>query len=435
MSEFLAQFAKQSQARQGALPAWWTDLRAQAVDRLETLEVPTRKDEEWKFVKLGPLTGRSWNESKAASDDIARDRVVERSLHESAGATLVFVNGRFSPGLSQLDEIPSSVTVAPWSHLVQTDEVDLVRDYVATQTHWADDVFWNANTANFEDGAVVLVPRNTAVDRPIHLLFVATGEDTGAVHPRNVIVAGEGAEVTVVEEYMAVGTGEYFHNVVAEIFVGANAGVSHFKVQRDSDEAFHMARNLVALSRDARYVSTAVNMGASLSRNDTYARFEGPNIDCTLDGLAFLRGQQVSDTHTAIDHALPDSRSFQLHKVIVDERAHSVFNGKIFVRQDAQRTRSEQLNQNLLLSHGAHVDTKPQLEILADDVICSHGATVGQLEEDHFFYLISRGLNRDQARALLTFAFAAEVLETISVDSLRHALQAEVLQATAGAGK
>ncbi len=431
MSDFLKELIRTSEATGEGLPTWWSELRAAAVDRLRELSVPGRKDEEWRFLKLKPLTGRAWPSAGTSTVDVA-DVVESRRIPEADGATLVFVNGRFSADHSSLDGITDAVTIAPFSGLASEDTTDLVRDYVATQTYWADDVFWNGNTANFEDGAVILVPRGEVVEPVVHLLFVGTGEEAGAVHPRNVIVAGESAQVTVVEEYVGAGDGAYFHNVVDEVFVGANASVNHFKVQRDTDEAFHVARNLVALSRDCRYVSTAVNIGAALSRNDSYARYEGTNIDCNLDGLAFLKGTQVSDTHTAIDHALPDSRSYQLHKVIVDDRAHSVFNGKIFVRQDAQRTRSEQLNQNLLLSTGSHVDTKPQLEILADDVVCAHGATVGQLEDDHFFYLQSRGLTPEKAKALLTYAFAAEVLETITVDSLRSSLEQEVLHATAG---
>ncbi|MFU8806480.1 MAG: Fe-S cluster assembly protein SufD, partial [Bradymonadaceae bacterium] len=233
--------------------------------------------------------------------------------------------------------------------------------------------------------------------------------------------------------YVGVEEGPYFHNVVNEVFVGANAKVEHFKVQRDGLESFHIARNIVNLASDSHYVSTAVTLGAQLSRNDSYALYEGTNIDCNLDGLAFVKGKQVADTHTAIDHARPHSRSYQLHKCIADESAHTIFNGKIFVRKDAQQTKSEQLNQNLLLSKRASIDTKPQLEILADDVVCSHGATVGQLEDEQFFYLMSRGIDEKSAKQLLTYAFAAEVIETITVDSLRLSLEEMVLeQATSG---
>lgn len=432
-STFVQQFIEQGGARStDRLPTWWKEFRSSALKKLETLEVPTRKDEEWKFLKLKTLARSSFVAESDATLSLSREEIASRLLPESSASTLVFLNGRFSSELSRVDELPDDVVLTNWQGLLDQDP-GLVRDYVGANDFWKDDLFYNLNGANFEDGAVVLIPRNTVLEKPLHILYVGSGkEGSYASHPRNIIVAGENAEATVVEEYDGRDSGAYFHNVVNEISVGANATVKHFKVQRDSTDAFHIARNLITVAQDACYDATAINLGASVSRNDSYARFEGQNIDCTLDGLVHIRGNQTSDTHTALDHAQPNSRSFQLHKVIVDEGAHSIFNGKILVRKDAQKTSSNQLNQNLLLSNKAHIDTKPQLEILADDVICSHGATVGQLSEDQFFYLMSRGIEREHARALLTYAFAAEVLETITVESLRKALEAEVLAATVG---
>lgn len=435
---FVDQFIKRGKALpSGELPSWWATFRNDALQRLEELEMPGRKEEEWRFIKLNALSKQRFGEDSGGStgdrDAIDLETMAAHRLAECEESTLVFLNGRYQPSLSSVEGLASGVVVKNWKGLLEAHDPDLVRDYIGAEEHWKDDLFYQMNGANFEDGAVILVPRNTKVEAPIHLLFLGHGgEEPFVAHPRNLFVIGESSEVTMVEEYIGSGTGSYFHNVVDEVSVGANASVKHFKIQRESTDAFHIARNLISLAQDSRYISTAVNMGAALSRNDSYACYKGQNIECTLDGLAYIRGKQVSDTHTAIDHALPNSRSFQLHKTIVDEQAHSVFNGKIFVRQDAQQTRSEQLNQNLILSQRAQVDTKPQLEILADDVVCSHGATVGQLQDDQFFYLKSRGIDHEKARALLTFAFAAEVLETISVDSLRKALEAQVLQSTDG---
>ncbi|TXD39411.1 Fe-S cluster assembly protein SufD [Lujinxingia vulgaris] len=413
------------------LPGWWAALRTESLGRITSIDVPTSRHEEWRFIKPATIFDTEFISPDDVSfepDDEAIDAI---KLAEDCAATLVYINGRFDSTRSSVAELPEGVVIADWSQILDHDQIDTLAEYVGTNDYFNNDVFYEVNTAQFGHGAVVLVPRGKVVEKPIHLLFLTTGEK-GAVHanPRNLIVAGESAQLTVVEEYRGAGEGAYLNNVVDEVIVGANADVKHFKVQRESTDAFHVARNLVTLSQDARYISTAVTLGAALSRNDSYARYVGQNIDCTLDGLALVRGNQVADTHTAIDHALPNSRSYQLHKTIVDDRAHTVFNGKIFVREDAQNTRSEQLNQNLILSARGHVDTKPQLEILADDVVCSHGATVGQLEDEQLFYLQSRGIDEAKARNLLTFAFAAEVIETITVASVRESLADAVIAST-----
>ncbi len=429
---FIAQFIDHSNSRDAdGLPQWWSESRTDALQRLVTLDVPGPKDEEWKFLNLKSLYNATYLSEGAAATEADEAFVKERSIPEAKAATLVFSNGRFKPAASNVDGLGEGVRVTSWSELREAGDLDAVRDHVGIADFWEDDLFYNLNGANFEDGAVILVPRETVVEVPIHLLYVSDGSgERFAAHPRNVIVAGENAEVTVIEEYATSVDGEYFHNVVDEISLGANAEVRHVKVQRDSKEAQHVARNIITLESNSNYEATAVNLGAAFSRNDSYARFDGSSIECTLDGLVYIGGTQVSDTHTAIDHALPDSTSYQLQKVIVDDRAHSIFNGKIFVREDAQRIDSNQLNQNLLLSRRARVNTKPQLEIFADDVVCSHGATVGQLQDDQLFYLMTRGMDEERARSLLTYAFAAEVLEDIEVDSLRTRLEGLLMEQT-----
>lgn len=430
---FTAQFVEQSlRLSRESFPEWLSKHQSKAREALPTVKVPGRKDEEWRFIKLAPILGAGFLRPAAAPLKTTKEELSEVTFQEETAARLVFLNGLYSEELSQTDALPEGVIVTTWAEFVKNHDGEEVKEVLGSVDYWKEDLFYQINAANFEDGAVILAPKNKVVEAPIHLLFLSSGEQGRfAAHPRNVIVAGESAELTVVEEYRGLGSGEYFNNVVDEVLVGRNATLHHFKVQREGTESFHMARNVIRLQQDSNYVGTAVNFGAALSRNDSYAHYEGENIDCTLDGLAHIRGTQVSDTHTAIDHRLPSSRSYQLHKVVVDEKAHSVFNGKIFVRQDAQMTRSEQLNQNLVLSRKAHVDTKPQLEILADDVVCSHGATVGQLEEEQAFYLTSRGIDPEKARSILTYAFAAEVLETITVESLRRDLESDLMAATA----
>ncbi len=429
---FVARFIDQGRARRtSGQPQWWADLRTGALQKLVGLDVPGRKDEEWRFINLSSLVERDWSPQEDATFEPTADQLEEWRVPEASSTTLVFANGRYIPELSTVADLPEGARVTTWSELRDAGELDVIADYVDIADYWEDDVFYNLNSANFEDGLVVVVDRNVVVEQPIHVLHVADGTAGDyAAHPRNVIVTGESAEVTVIEEYATAEDGVYFHNVVDEVTVAPNSKVRHVKVQQDSTDAFHVARNQITIGADANYESTAVNIGAGLSRNDSYALFDGRNIECTLDGLGFVSGSQVTDTHTALDHDYPDANSYQLQKNIVDDRAHAVFNGKIFVQQDSQRIDSNQLNQNLLLSKRGRVDTKPQLEIFADDVVCSHGATVGQLEESHLFYLMARGVERDRAKALLTYAFAAEVLEDIVVDTLRERLEAHIMEQT-----
>ncbi|MBA2661110.1 MAG: Fe-S cluster assembly protein SufD [Bradymonadaceae bacterium] len=431
-SAFVQQFLDALDAGQAGGPAWLTAYRKQCAQRLEALDVPTTRHEEWRFTKLRPLTDQRFGAAPVRLPDATE--LAEYRLPESAGSTLLFVNGHHVPELSSVLDLPAGVVVSTWKELGASDKLDSVREHVGQNRWFADDYFYGLNSAAFDDGVVILVPKNVVVEHPVHILNLSVaGEAAFATHPRNLIVAGESSELTVVEDYVSLdGQGVYFTNVVNEIAVGKNAHVEHVKVQRESTAAFHIARNLINLSSDSRYHSTAIALGAKLSRNDSYALFEGTNIDCTLDGLAYVDGDQVADTHSAIDHARPNSRSFQLHKCIADGKSQTVFNGKIFVRLDAQQTRSEQLNQNLLLSRRATVDTKPQLEILADDVVCSHGATVGQLEDEQLFYLESRGLDPLSAKNLLTYAFAAEVVEKIKVDSLKERLEQTIMERTSG---
>jgi len=264
----------------------------------------------------------------------------------------------------------------------------------------------------------------------VHLLFVTTRKEI-AVYPRCLVIAGEGSECTVVEDYVSLHDGTYLNNAVTEIAVGANARVRHVKLQRESLAAFHIANCAVTLEKDGAYLANAVTLGARISRNNLSVRQTGEGAEAIMDGLALISGRQLADTHTVMDHARPQGRCVQLHKTIAGGAAHAVFNGKVLVRHDAQLTDSSQQSRNLLLSKRAHVDTKPQLEIFADDVKCAHGATVGQLDPEQLFYLKSRGLPEGRARNLLTYAFGAEIIDRIPVPSLVDCLERIVLEQTA----
>ncbi len=406
--------------------AWLNELRAEAVDRVGVLTVPTIRDEEWRFTDLSPLTKLSFQPVRMPVGLAAAD--VERFRIGEATTRLVFVDGVHVPELSSATSgdrvVVANLPAAGAAHAA-TIEAHLGRH---VDIH--DSVFAALNTAFLHDGALVLVPRDVSAAAPVHLLFIAT-QKSAASYPRCLVVAETGSAVTVVEDYVALQPETYFTNAVTEIALGDSAQVDHIRVQRDSGQAFHIANCAVSLASASRYRSVSVALGARISRYDLNVLHTAGHAECTIDGLALIGERQLADTHTCIDHAKPHGTSRQLHKCIVGGAAHAVFNGKIIVRQDAQRTSSSQSSRNLLLTPKAHIDTKPQLEIFADDVKCAHGATVGQLDSEAVFYLTSRGLSDAAARDLLTYAFGAEVIDRISVASLRLWLERTVLDQTA----
>jgi Fe-S cluster assembly protein SufD len=410
---------------------WLVERRENAFGRLGEIAVPGRKDEEWRFMRLKPLTSRRLGHASFIAD-AAADLVEEASFDESQGLRLVVSNGFVDTKRSDVSALPSGAYVGGLSGLPE-DMLGAVQDNLGRATDfYADDLFRTLNTASFGDVVCVVVPPDTLVEQPIHLLHVVDGVADVAVHPRVLVVAGRGSKFSFVEEWRGDADGSYFTNTVTEVYVAENANVSHLRVQREHEEAAHISRLGVAIAQNGHYDSRSFSFGARLSRNDLYVRTEGEGAWARLDGLAVLHGEQESDTHSVMDNGKPNCNSHQLHKVVADGKAHGVFNGKIFVREGAQKISAYQLNRNLLLSNKARVDTKPQLEIFADDVECSHGATIGQLDDEQQFYLQSRGVPADEARAILTYAFAAEVVEGVTVPSVRDALIEETFNRTQG---
>jgi Fe-S cluster assembly protein SufD len=412
---------------QGQPPAsplsWLNQLRANAVDRVGALTVPTTRDEDWRFTDISPLTKLSFQPAQGVPP-LAPATVGQWAIAEAA-ARLVFVDGIYAPEHS-------------FNHAGLTAEnlaSGASRHGAAVQAHlgrhaaFERNAFAALNTAFLHDGALIVVPRDLALAAPVHLLFIATREHV-ASYPRCLVIAESGSTVTVVEDFVALQNKAYFTNAVTEMALAGNAEVHHVRVQRDSAEAFHFANCAVSLEHASRYHSVSVALGARISRHNLGVRLAAEGGECRIDGLALIGGAQLADTHTLIDHAMPQGVSRQLHKCIVDGAARAVFNGSIVVRAGAQRTDSSQSSRNLLLSGKARVDTKPQLEIFADDVKCAHGATVGQLDVDEVFYLKSRGLSDTAARNLLTYAFGAEVIDRIPVASLRNRLEQTVMERT-----
>lgn len=403
--------------------AWFNDLRAHAVDRVGAASVPTTRDEDWRFTDISPLTKISFQPARVA---VALEAAaIERFVLPEAGARLTFVDGVYAPELSFNNagiEVSNLATGL-------AKHGDLIQRHLARHAVFDDNAFAALNTAFLNDGALIVVPRDVVVTAPVHLLFIAA-EPLAASYPRCLVVAERGSGVTVIEDFVSLQDAAYFTNAVTEIAIADDASVNHVRVQREGAQAFHIGNCAVALARASRYQSVSVAFGARISRCNLDVEQTGDGAECAIDGLALIGQTQLADTHTCIDHARPHGVSRQQHKCIVDGAAHAVFNGKIMVRQGSQLTNSSQSSRNLLLSPKARVDTKPQLEIFADDVKCAHGATVGQLDADEVFYLKSRGLSDAAARNLLTYAFGAEIIDRITIDSLKHQLEQTVLAQT-----
>lgn len=408
-------------------PAAWLDARrAAALERANALSVPTTRDEEWRFTDLTPLTKLQVQPAAAAVKVLAAD--IAAHVVPEAAMRLVFVDGVPAPELAQQGTLPAGVTVIALNDALKSNAA-LVEPHLAKLAGAEQELFTALNTAFLQHGVFIHLAKDAQLKAPIHLLFVAAGNGVAA-YPRCLIVAESGAEACVIEDYVALGDEAYLTNAVTEIAVAPNASLRHIKLQRESQKAFHISNCAVTLAKDARFQSHAVTLGARLSRNNLNVSQQGEGVNVEIDGLALIGGRQTADTHTLLDHAKPHGVCKQTHKTIVGGAGHAVFNGKVFVREGAQLTDSSQQSRNLLLSDKARVDTKPQLEIYADDVKCAHGAAVGQLDAEHLFYLKSRGLPEAQARNLLTYAFGAEIIDHIPVPSLVVALEKLVMART-----
>lgn len=399
-------------------------LRQKGLDDVKSTRFPGRKDEDWKFISLRELYSDTY--VAASKVDATLPDISKYYIPESENARLVFVNGKFSAGHSSTGDLPGEVTIGNIADISASGNTR-VEDHLNEYGDFEDDIFSSFNTALLQDGAFVHVPEGMKVDTPVQLLFIQTDADQPYfTTSRCLILADKGAEITIVEDHIGLGDNKYFSLPVVEVNLEQEAYVKHTKIQRESLEAIHIARTAAHVKQHANYESYTITLGAKLSRNEPRITQLEEEVEFTVDGLVLLDGDQVSDTHSVMDHRFSFCESHQLHKCVINGKAHSVFNGKIFVRRDAQKIDSFQENRNLLLSKKGLVNTKPQLEIFADDVVCTHGATIGQLEEDEVFYLKSRGLNDHQARELLTYAFALETIENISVDSVQKLLVDEV---------
>ena len=424
MDAYRTDFERSIQDAAGSAGA---DLRKTAMSAFLAKGFPARRDEEWRFTDIRPITQTAFTLAGFEQQNVSADALGAALFPELKCSRLVFVNGHYTPALSHLESLPAGVTVGSLADALARGDQAALRPLIS-HANTDSAAFTALNTAFVEDGAFVHVGRSAVVPDPILLVYVSNPGATPTVsHPRALIHAEANSQVTVVESYVGATEGVYFTNAVVDIIGEENSVVDHYKLNREASGAYHIATTQIELGRGANFTSHSITLGGQIVRNDFNAGLRGEGIECTLNGLYIGRNQQIIDNHTSIDHAMPHCDSHEIYKGILDGQARGVFNGKIFVRLDAQKTDAKQTNQTLLLSDEAAVNTKPQLEILADDVRCTHGATIGQLNADALFYLRSRGIGKEQARALLTFAFANDIVNRIKVEPVRLALERALL--------
>ncbi len=419
---YAAEFSRTFEGRKD--PAWIGSLREAGLERFLQTGFPTLDDEDWKYTSVAPLAKTPFQAGgPSKTDGLTVAQLQLLTFGEMECTHLVFVNGRFAPALSRRRPLPDGVRAGGLAELL-ADDPETIQRHLGRHARHQDNPFVALNTAFLADGAFVHLPRRKVLQEPIHLIFVAipNGEPMIA-HPRNLIVAEEGSQGAVVESYISLHPKAYFTNAVTEVVAGEGTVLDHCKLQRESEQAYHVATLQAHLGRGAHFSSHAVSLGAALARNDLNMVLDAEGVECVLNGLYLAQGDQHVDNHTFIDHAKPHCASREFYKGVLAGRSHGVFNGKILVREDAQKTDAKQTNKNLLLSEEALVDTKPQLEIYADDVKCTHGATIGQLDDDALFYLRSRGLQEGDARSLLIHAFATDLLERIPLKPVRTGLE------------
>lgn len=404
------------------------EIRDHALTWIKELEIPTKQDEEWRFTDLSPLLAHRFQSADFVP--LENQAIASLILPESEHKRIVFVNGIYAPHLSDSTEIPEGIFIGNLAELPEQFR-DRLPDYLSQQ-QGNQDVFSTLNSTGLKDAAVIWVEKNKIIEDPIHLLFIALPDNTPVINqPRTLIVAETGSSITLIEHYATaeilgcsdrVKVQPYFTNAVTEIYLEENAQVNHTRLQRGSGSAFHIGKNAVFQARNSRYTCHAISLGSKLSRHNLEIYQRGEGTETTLNGLTLIGSQQLADTHSSMMLNHQHGTFNQVHKCIIDDKAHGVFNGKVFVPQTAQFTNANQLSRNLLLSSKGRIDTKPQLEIVADNVKCSHGATVSQLEEDEVFYLRSRGLSEQMSRHLLIDAFAAEILGQLPSPTLTQML-------------
>lgn len=402
-------------------------LRKSAIEQFAAVGFPTAKQEEWRFTSVAPISKIEFQPVLHYDREGLTNADIAAACLPDA-IRLVFVNGMFAEEFSDLHLLPKNVIVENLAH-TKKRKPEFFSKYVGKDLGISENAFTTLNAALWQDGVFVHIPKATTVEVPIQLLFVATQNTSPFIAlTKNIIHVEENAKAMVFESYIHRADNIYCTNAATEIILGEHASVEHVKLQTESIHAFHIAHTVVHQQASSSYRSHSIALGGAIARNNVSALFDAEHIECTLNGLTLASGSQLIDHHTAIDHLHPNCTSHELYKYVLDDKAHGVFNGKVFVRKDAQKTDAKQTNKTLLLSDEAMINTKPQLEIFADDVKCTHGAAVGQLDAEQIFYLRTRGIGEEEARKILTYAFAGDVVNRIEHEAIRAQVEEVVMK-------
>lgn len=403
-------------------PKWLLPIRKAGLARFSELGLPTLRDEDWRFTNVAPIARLPFNPAFDPSKGVTAEELTGFAFAKQSGSRLVFVNGHFAPKLSLVTALPEGVRVGSLAAALAADGAFLEK-HLGRYAQSADNGFTALNQAFFLDGGLVHVPAGKIVEEPIQFVYVSTAKESGATfHPRNLVIAEANSRVTILESYVSLGGAGYFTNAVTELFAGENAQLEFVKFQDEAADAFHIAAFHGEFGRASHVNVHSFALGAKLSRNNIRTKLAGEGLECILNGLYLTRGEQLADHHMIVEHAQPHCASHEYFNGILDDKSKGVFHGRILVRPIAQKTDAKQTNKNLLLSDDASANTKPQLEIYADDVKCTHGATIGQLNDESIFYLRSRGIGPETARRMLIHAFAGEIIERIQHEPAREEL-------------
>lgn len=424
---FQEQHSKFQQNQSGSASAWLNDLRKRGFETFSELGVPTTREEDWRFTNIAPYLNQSFDIlTQGRTSDEKVKQLLDRATLQDDFYRLVFVNGEYSEAFSNCRDLPKGVILGSLADSA-AQIPQAVEGRVAQRSEFEQEAFVALNTAFINDGAFLHVADGVNIDRPIHLVFLSSTDAPIITHPRNMLRIGKGSKATVIESYLGGEGDSYFTNAVTEIDMGDAAQLDHCKLQHEQLNAVHIATTNINLKQKSNFRSQYFSFGSSLARNQLNGYLDGEHIECTLNGLYMPTDKQLMDCRTRIDHAKPNCNSYELYKGILDDHARGVFNGKIYVHQDAQKTDAKQSNQALLLSDDAIIDTKPQLEIYADDVRCTHGATIGELDEKALYYLRARGIPKNLARKMLIFAFANDVVQGVEIPAVREHLESILL--------
>jgi len=424
---YLSNFGEFEKRLNGGKENSFRQIRKEALSSFSRLEFPTIKDEEWKYTSIAPLLKHNFvlsYEKKIISKEFLKSLLFNEMEH----SLIVFINGKYSDEHSDLLNLPEGVIVGSVEEQIKNRN-EIFLNHFGKYADYNNHIFTALSTVYIDDGAFIYVPSGKIVEEPIHIIFITdSGDEKILAQPRNLFVAEKNSQVTIIEHYFGIKDQVYFTNAVTEIVAGENAIVDHIKLQEESKKAFHIARMEVDQERSSNFSSHLISTGGDLTRNEFNAKFNDEGGECTLNGLFMIDGTQLFDAHTLMDHAKPHCNSHEHYKGILNEKSRGVFNGKVIVRQDAQKTNAFQENNNILLSDEALVNTKPQLEIFADDVKCSHGATIGQMDDDAKFYLKSRGIGEEASKGILLHAFASDVVTSIKIEPVRNYIEKIISQ-------